>query len=128
MMADLGFTFNAHLYDINQAFERGDLGPLTEYLRSGTVDPDVLRWLADRIDPAITGGHKLALMGPRHRPRGGKATDRKIAVAETLHQLMTDPADQRTIEAKVRQVAAEFRISDSKVTKDYKIWKIAHVV
>jgi len=94
MMAELGMTFNARLYEIEQAFERGNLEPLVAYLRSDTIDQDVLKWMADRIDPAVMDGHKLAIKGPNHRPRGGKALDRKIAVAETLHQLMTGPAHQ----------------------------------
>jgi hypothetical protein len=123
-MVRLPVPFNARLYDIKEAFERGDLDPLVTYLR-GIADPEVQRWLADRIDATLTGGHKLVIKGPSHRPRGGKASDRKWAVAEALHQLMNNPADQRTEEVKVLQIAAEFRCSESKVRKDYQGWKKA---
>ena len=124
-MVRLPAPFNARLYDIKEAFERDDLGPLIAYLRSGTVDPDIQEWLADRIDPAMTGGHKLVIKGPHHRPSGGKAFDRFLAIAEAMNQLMNNPADQRTEKAKVQEVAARFSCSDSKVRKDYSSWKKA---
>jgi hypothetical protein len=125
-MVRLPAPFNARLYNIQEAFERGDLDPLAAYLR-GIPDP-VVQWLADRVDPSLTDGHKLVAKGPSHRPRGGKAFDRMMAVAEALHQLMNNPADQRTEEVKVLQVAAEFRCSESKVRKDYRNWKKAREV
>ena len=103
-MVRLPAPFNARLHDIKEAFERDDLAPLAAYLRD-TPDPEVQQWMADRVDPSLTDGHKLVAKGPSHRPRGGKAFDRMMAVAEALHRLMNNPADQRTEEVKVLQVS-----------------------
>jgi hypothetical protein len=122
-MVRLPAPFNARLHDIKEAFERGDLDPLAAYLR-GIPDP-VVQWLADRVDPSLTDGHKLVAKGPSHRPRGGKALDRTIAIAEAVNQLMTDPADERSEQTKVEEVAARFSCSESKVRKDHSVWKKA---
>jgi hypothetical protein len=120
--------FNARLYEIKEAFIRYNKGPLIAYLRSGTIDVDVQAWLADTIDPAIAGGHKLEIKGPPHRPAGGKALDNGIAIGEAMHALMNDPADRRPERDKVKEVAAKFRCSDSKVRKNYrnckKAWEV----
>jgi hypothetical protein len=131
-MVRLPAPFNARLYEINEAFVRFDPEPLVAYLRSlrsDTIDLDVLtnvlNWMADRIDPAVTGGHKLVIKGPAHRPSGGKAFDRFLAIGEAMNQLMNDPADQRSEQAKVDEVATKFGCRDSKVRKDYRAWKKA---
>jgi hypothetical protein len=115
-------SFNARLYDIKEAFERRDLGPLVAYLRNSAVDPDIQEWLADRIDSAMTGGHKLVIKGPKHQQRGGKSFDDFLAVAEAMNQIKNDPADQRTEEVKVQEVAAIFGCSDSKTRKAHRAW------
>lgn len=122
-MAELGLTFNARLYAIEQAFERGDLGPLVAYLQSGTIDADVQRWLGDLIDPAMRSGIKLVIKRPRQRPSGGKTFDSKLAIAKTMDELKNNPADNRTEEAKAEQVRKEFGCSISHVRKSYRAWR-----
>ena len=124
-MVRLPAPFNARLHDIKEAFERNDIEPLREYILSVIPDPDIRNWLGDSMDSTTKGGHKLVIKGPPHRPHGGKALARTIAVAEAVNQLMNNPADQRSEQAKVDEIAARFSCSASKVRKDYSVWKKA---
>jgi len=127
-MARLPAPFNARLYKIKEAFIRRDVGPLIEYLRSGTIDAGVQAWLANTIDPAVTRGHKLEIKGPPHRSPGGKAFDGFLAIGEAMNQIMNNPADQRLEKAKVAEVAAASSCCDSTVRKHYRSWKKARGV
>lgn len=120
-MAKLGF--NARLFDIKQGIERGDVAPLLSYLRSGDSDPVVQGWLADAIDPMGPNGYRLIVKGPDHRPAGGKALDRSIEIAEALDALKSDRSDQRRESDQVEEIASRFKVSVSKVRKDYASWK-----
>jgi hypothetical protein len=125
MMVRLPAPFNARLHNIKEAVERDDLRPLREYILSVISEPDIRNWVADLMDPTTKGGYKLVIKGPPHRPHGGKALDRTIAIAEAVNQLMTDPADERSEQTKVEEVAARFSCSESKVRKDHSVWKKA---
>jgi len=120
--------FNARLYDIKNAFERDDIEPLREYILSVIPDPDIRNWVGDCMDSTTKGGHKLVIKGPNHRPSGGKAFDRVLAIGEAMNQLMNDPADQRSEQAKVEEVRARFSCSASTVRNHYRSWKKARGV
>jgi hypothetical protein len=92
--------------DLDSALEERDFDYLTQLICSDVLTPEVRQHLADILRDTLEGKKKF----PRHRPRKREATGEKRMI---IGERVCEVGGKRI--AAIKQVAAEFGCSESKV-------------